>query len=61
MFDRGIARRDFLKLTAAAGLGLATSSALAGCGATKEGQGTFNWLTWSDHYFPEQLEEASTQ
>jgi spermidine/putrescine-binding protein len=24
-------------------------------------QGSFNWLTWSDHYFPEQLEEAASQ
>lgn len=62
MFDKGIARRDFLKLTAATGLGLAASSALVGCGASAGGQGgTFNWLTWSDHYFPEQLEEAATK
>lgn len=23
--------------------------------------GDFNWLTWSDHYFPEQLEEAASK
>lgn len=61
MFEKGIARRDFLKLTAAAGLGLAGGSMLAGCGGGKAGEGTFNWLTWSDHYFPEQLEEASSK
>src|SRR5574341_2323318 len=23
--------------------------------------GNFNWLTWSDHYFPDQLEEAASK
>jgi len=59
MFDRGISRRSFLKLTAATGLGLAGTSMLAGCGGTKGAKGTFNWMTWSDHYLPEQLEEAA--
>jgi spermidine/putrescine transport system substrate-binding protein len=30
-------------------------------GAQATGEGSFNWLTWSDHYFPEQIEEAATK
>jgi len=56
----GISRRDFLKLTAVGGLAVAGGTALAGCGGAKGAKGSFNWMTWSDHYFPEQLQEADT-
>jgi spermidine/putrescine-binding protein len=60
MMNSGISRRDFLKLTAVSGLAVAGASSLAACGGAG-GAGTFNWLTWSDHYFAEQLQEADTK
>ena len=60
MIDRGISRRDFFKLTAAGGLAVAGASTLAGCGG-QGAKGTCNWMTWSDHYFAEQLQEADTK
>src|SRR5512139_439932 len=63
MRTNGISRRDFMKLAAASGLVVAGASSLAGCGGGAGGgsQGTFNWMTWSDHYLPEQLTEADTK
>src|SRR5512136_1322462 len=63
MSNSGISRRDFMKLAAASGLVVAGASSLAGCGGGAGGgaQGTFNWMTWSDHYFAEQLQEADTK
>jgi len=95
MSDKKISRRDFMRLTAGAGLGLVGASALAGCGgpatsapaptsappptsapaptsappptsapaptaAAPATKGTYNWMTWSDHYLPAQLEEAAS-
>jgi spermidine/putrescine transport system substrate-binding protein len=61
MDGKGISRRDFMRLTAgAAGLALLGGSAMSQCGG-RSGQGTFNWMTWSDHFFAEQLEEAATK
>lgn len=59
MMNRGMSRRDFLKLAAVSGLALAGAPSLVGCGG-RGGKGTFNWMTWSDHYFPEQLQEADS-
>jgi spermidine/putrescine-binding protein len=61
MWNTRISRRDFLKLSAASGLAVAGASALAGCGGTESAQGAYNWMTWSDHYFAEQLQEAETK
>ncbi|MFQ5854125.1 MAG: PotD/PotF family extracellular solute-binding protein [Anaerolineae bacterium] len=74
MSDNRMSRRRFLHLTAGTGLGFLGASALAGCAvpppveAPKAAKapavakaGDFNWLTWSDHYFPEQLEEAASK
>src|SRR6266581_5259832 len=56
---RGLTRRDLLKTGAvgAAGFYLTGGSALAGRlgGADAEGV-TLTWLTWFDHYFPQQLQ-----
>ncbi len=61
MAKNGISRRDFLKLSAASGLAIAGASTLAACGTSAAGKGSFSWLTWSDHYFAEQLTEADTK
>ena len=71
LLDQKINRRSFLGTAAGAGAGLAASSAfsplspLAKLMGAEEGplfaEGNFNWLTWSDHYFPEQLSEAASE
>jgi spermidine/putrescine-binding protein len=70
LFDQKLSRRGFLGTAVGAGAGVAASSMLSPLspmarivGAEEEGptfaEGSFNWLTWSDHYFPEQLSEAA--
>ena len=71
LFSRKMNRRTFLGTAVGAGAGLAASSALPSLSpmarlvgaqeAPTFAEGGFNWLTWSDHYFPEQLAEASSQ
>ena len=71
LFNRKMNRRSFLGTAAGVGAGLVASSALPPMSpmanmvgaeeATTFAEGNFNWLTWSDHYFPEQLSEASTK
>jgi spermidine/putrescine-binding protein len=51
--------------TAAPGGTAATASGSAPAGGTPSGspaaaKGTFNWMTWSDHYYEEQLAEIGT-
>jgi spermidine/putrescine-binding protein len=60
MSNNGISRRQFMRLTAVASMGVLGASALAQCGGPSA-KGSFNWLTWSDHYFPEQLQEADAK
>ena len=63
-WNRGLSRRRFLQVSAGVtgalavgGLGTA-GRVLAQSPAPYTGpKGTFNWLTWSDHYAPAQLEE----
>lgn len=70
LLNRKFSRRSFLGTAAGAGMGLAASSAfspmsplarIAGAqDAPMFAEGNFNWLTWSDHYFPDQLTEAAS-
>jgi len=70
LFNPQMNRRSFLGTAAGAAAGLAASSAfsplspLAKLVGAEEGpmfaEGNFNWLTWSDHYFPEQLSQAAS-
>ncbi len=70
LLNRKFSRRSFLGTAAGAGMGLAASSAfspmsplarIAGAqDAPVFAEGNFNWLTWSDHYFPDQLTEAAS-
>ena len=71
LFNPKMNRRSFLGTAAGAGAGLAASSVLSPLSplakmvGAEEGtafaEGSFNWLTWSDHYFPEQLSEAASE
>lgn len=63
MNEMRMSRRQFLQATAATGLSLLGASALAGCGLLPGGsssaEGSFTWMTWSDHYLPGQLEQIA--
>ncbi|MGQ9599283.1 MAG: ABC transporter substrate-binding protein [Anaerolineae bacterium] len=64
MSDKGISRRGFMRLTAGAGLGLLGASVLTGCkpgGPAGKAQGSFNWMTWGDHYVTGQLEKIAAE
>lgn len=68
-FAGKMSRRGFLGAAGAAGAGLFASVALPSTGglspspkvvsAAEMGEGTFNWMTWGDHYVPAQLEAAA--
>jgi len=55
---RDVSRRRFLQVSAVAGAAVALGGVAAACttGASKK-TGTFNWMTWSDHYYDTQLDE----
>lgn len=57
-WHRDVSRRRFLQLSAVAGAAVALGGVAAAC-TTGSGKktGTFNWMTWSDHYYDEQLDE----
>ena len=69
LFERTLSRRGFLGAAGAAGAGLLASSALPSAAglslspqvASAAGEGAFNWLTWGDHYLPEQIEQAVSE
>ena len=60
--ERPMTRRSVLRGGAAAALGLyaagmgGLASRAAGEGTARQAGVTLNWLTWSDHYFPNQLQ-----
>ncbi len=58
--ERPLSRRTLLQRGAAGAVGLYAAGAfgLAGRAAGDTSDVTLNWLTWSDHYFPEQLQEV---
>lgn len=60
---RRLNRRRFLQVTAGASGVVAFSGIIAACSRLAEGggatTGTFNWMTWSDHYYDEQLAEIA--
>jgi len=55
---RDVSRRRFLQVSAVAGAAVALGGVAAACttGASKK-TGTFNWMTWSDHYYDTQLDD----
>jgi spermidine/putrescine transport system substrate-binding protein len=58
-FVRPLSRRALLRRGAAGAVGLYAAGAVGLAGrATAADAVTLNWLTWSDHYFPEQLQEV---
>ena len=60
--DSRLSRRRFLQASAAVGAAVSLGGITAACSASAGQQGgTFNWMTWSDHYIDTQLKaiEAS--
>ncbi len=57
--ERRLSRRTLLQRGAAGAVGLYAAGAFGLAGrAAADAAVTLNWLTWSDHYFPEQLQEV---
>ena len=60
--DNHLSRRRFLQASAAVGAAVSLGGITAACNAIGQQQGgTFNWMTWGDHYIDTQLKavEAS--
>src|SRR5262245_10996912 len=58
-FDRPLTRERLLRSGAAGALGLTAAGRFAQQALAAElGGVTLNWLTWSDHYFPNQLQQV---
>lgn len=58
---RGLSRRQFLKATGAVGATVGLGGIIAACTSTPGSSGagsggTFNWMTWSDHYYQAELD-----
>ena len=62
VLDHEHSRRRFLQLTGALGVTAALGGVVAACNVVGGGAkttGTFNWMTWSDHYIQSQLDKIS--
>ena len=57
-----LSRRRFLQATAAVGAAVGLGGVAAACSAIGGGAqgGTFNWMTWGDHYIDKQLKAIET-
>ncbi|HET7496501.1 MAG TPA: substrate-binding domain-containing protein [Candidatus Limnocylindrales bacterium] len=61
-FDQGYSRRTFLRLTGALGTTAALGGVVAACNVVGSGAkttGTFNWMTWGDHWIQTQLDKIA--
>ena len=60
--DNHLSRRRFLQASAAVGATVGLGGVTAACSAIGGGQqgGTFNWMTWGDHYIDKQLKAIET-
>ena len=61
VFDQSYSRRRFLQMSGAVGAAVSLGGVAAACNLVGSQGGTFNWMTWSDHYIDDQLKaiEAS--
>ena len=59
--ERGVSRRRLLRRAGAGALGMYAAGAYGLPGrSSAAGNVTLNWLTWADHYFPDQLQQVQT-
>lgn len=61
LLRRPYSRRQFLQISAGASAAVALGGLAAACTTGGSKTGTFNWMTWSDHYFEEQLDDIKTK
>ncbi len=54
-FDHRFSRRRFLQASAAVGATVSLGGITAACNVVGQQGGTFNWMTWGDHYIDSQL------
>lgn len=54
LLETRLSRRTLLQATAVTGVAAGLGGVLAACGGAKTG--TFNWMTWSDHWYKEELD-----
>lgn len=59
-FDHRLSRRRFLQASTAVGATVSLGGIAAACNAVGQQGGTFNWMTWSDHYVGDQLKAIET-
>ena len=59
-FDNRLSRRRFLQASAAVGTTVSLGGFAAACNVVGQQGGTFNWMTWSDHYVDDQLKAIET-
>ena len=55
VFDQRYSRRTFLRASGAVGAAVGLGGLTAACSIGGSSGGTFNWITWSDHYIDTQL------
>jgi len=63
VLDQAHSRRRFLQLTGAVGATAALGGVLQACNVIGGGAattGTFNWMTWGDHWIQSQLDKIAT-
>jgi spermidine/putrescine-binding protein len=59
--ENQLSRRRFLQASAAVGAAVSLGGITAACNAIGQPQGgTFNWMTWGDHYIDTQLKAIET-
>ena len=62
VLDQELTRRRFLQLTGAVGVTTALGGVVAACnviGGGAKTTGTFNWMTWGDHWIQSQLDKIA--
>src|SRR5262245_6583667 len=62
VLDQVHSRRRFLQMSGAVGATAAMGGVFAACnviGGGSQTTGTFNWMTWSDHYIQAQLDKIT--
>lgn len=55
VLDQSFSRRRFLQLSGAVGVSVGLGGVLSACNLGGSQGGTFNWMTWGDHYIDAQL------
>ena len=60
VLDQAYTRRRFLQLSGAVGAVVGLGGVVSACSGIGSQGGTFNWMTWGDHYIDTQLKAIET-